>query len=210
MGDTFTHSLSTRQFREKKMGLISDPWDDEDLEVDRLESRLRQVRTVQHRSYSQWNDSTTTNRPVLQPVEVKPTVRIMKRDTTAESTKKNNDTEVVQQSLADKERAYAEARQRILGIPPPATTSSSSPTNEPKTHRGGGGSGQSGSGRSGRNKPRGRNGRGGAGQQHNNAQYNNSDERGQQNSAPMRGQRARGRVNGYRGCGRGRVEHQNT
>jgi len=189
------------------MSLISDPWDDEELEVDRLESRLRQVRTVQHRSYSQWNDSATTNRPVLQPVEVKPSVRIMKRDTTAESMKKKDDTEVVQQTLADKERAYAEARQRILGIPPPASLSSS-PTNEPKGHRGG--SGQSG-GR-GRNKPRGRSGRGGGGgggtsQSQQNNVYN-SDER--QHSQPVRGQRARGRVNGYRGRGRGRPEDQNT
>ena len=79
------------------MSLISDPWDDEDVEVDRLEHRLRQVRTVQHRSYSTWNDSTTTNRPVLAPVEVKPAVRIMKRDTTTESTKKKDETEVVKQ-----------------------------------------------------------------------------------------------------------------
>ena len=68
--------------------------------MDRLESRLRQVRTVQHRSYSQWNDSTTTNRPVLQPVEVKPAVRIMKRDTAADSTKKKDETEVVQRLVS--------------------------------------------------------------------------------------------------------------
>ena len=110
-----THSLSTGQFRETQaqecrsfrihgkrvlsyvIMLTLPKRDDEELEVDRLESRLRQVRTVQHRSYSQWNDSATTNRPVLQPVEVKPSVRIMKRDTTAESMKKKDDTEVVQQ-----------------------------------------------------------------------------------------------------------------
>lgn len=182
------------------MSLISDPWDDEDLEVDRLESRLRQVRTVQHRSYSTWNDSTTTNRPVLQPVEVKPAVRIMKRDTTAESSNKKDESEVVQQSLADKEKAYAEARQRILGIP-----DTKPPKSDPSDIKRGG---QSGRGNHRGNKQRGRYNRGG--------QNNTYDERSNNSERPNnpRSNRSRGRVNGYRGRGRGRPQYghegQNT
>jgi len=100
------------------MSLISDPWDDQDVEVQKLENRIQNIRTVQHRSHSQWSDSSTTNRPVMAPVEVTPTVRIMKRDNSSnfkDRSSSNND--IPNQTLAEKERAYAEARKRIMGIP---------------------------------------------------------------------------------------------
>merc|ERR1719454_2315176 len=107
----------------------------------------------------------------------------MKRDTTTENTKKKDETEVVKQTLAEKEQAYAEARQRILGIP----SGSSSPTHgrsEVDQKRGGNGRG--------RNKQRGggNNKRGGGNNQ------NGDDNR------PNRGNT---RHRGYRGRGRGRA-----
>lgn len=109
------------------MSLISDPWDDQDVEVQKLENRIQNIRTVQHRSHSQWSDSSTTNRPVMAPVEVTPTVRIMKRDNSNNlKDRSSSNNEIPNQTLAEKERAYAEARKRILGIP-------DEPTNDQKT-----------------------------------------------------------------------------
>ena len=34
------------------MSLITDPWDDDDVQVEELDSRFKKIRTVQHRTVS--------------------------------------------------------------------------------------------------------------------------------------------------------------
>ena len=95
------------------MSLITDPWDDDDVQVEELDSRFKKIRTVQHRTvskrdylirldlysftiliyfkHSAWNDTSAPNRPALAQVEIKPTVRIMRRDTNPENEHKKPD-----------------------------------------------------------------------------------------------------------------------
>ena len=35
------------------MSLITDPWDDDDVQVEELDSRFKKIRTVQHRTVSE-------------------------------------------------------------------------------------------------------------------------------------------------------------
>ena len=113
------------------MSLITDPWDDDDVQIEELDSRFKKIRTVQHRTvskgltnktlmshcvsfvsfhandvkcfiswplvelfyfqHSAWNDTSAPNRPALAQVEIKPTVRIMRRDTNPENEQKKPD-----------------------------------------------------------------------------------------------------------------------
>lgn len=196
------------------MSLITDPWDDDDVQVEELDSRFKKIRTVQHRTHSAWNDTSTQNRPALSQVEIKPTVRIMRRDTNSENNMKKSDSpEIAKQTFAQKEQAYAEARKRILGItddPPkqPPVRNESSSRGRP---RGGGNTNR------GRNNRDNRNNRNDDRDDRNNRNQRNDRNHDQNNHAddPPKGfaprgggtNRGRGRSNGYRGRGRGRQSH---
>jgi len=191
----------------EKMSLITDPWDDDDVQVEELDSRFKKIRTVQHRTHSAWNDTSAPNRPALAQVEIKPTVRIMRRDTNPENEQKKPDSpEIAKQTFAQKEQAYAEARKRILGI-------TDEPVKQPIRNE------------SSRGRPRGGN-RGRNNRDNRNNREDNRDERNNRNHrndrydqnsddppkgfAPRGGggsNRGRGRSNGYRGRGRGRQSH---
>lgn len=109
----------------RDMSLIADPWNDQEVEIKELENRIQShsIRTANsttcsHRSHSQWNDSSVGQaRPLGGPVEIQPSVRIMKRDNALNKVpeKPDNSTERIDKTLEERERAYAEARRRILG-----------------------------------------------------------------------------------------------
>lgn len=100
------------------MSLIADPWNDQEVEINELEGRMRNIRTSSHRTHSQWNDSSMGQaRPTCGPVEIQPSVRIMQRDqpTNRVIQKPDNSAERIDKTLEEREKAYAEARRRILG-----------------------------------------------------------------------------------------------
>jgi len=194
------------------MSLITDPWDDDDVQVEELDSRFKKIRTVQHRTHSAWNDTSAPNRPALAQVEIKPTVRIMRRDTNPENEQKKPDSpEIAKQTFAQKEQAYAEARKRILGItdePPKQPARNESSRGRPR----GGGNNRGRNNRNNRNDDRDdRNNRNHDRNHRNQDRYdqNNHSEDPPKGFAPRGGgsNRGRGRSNGYRGRGRGRQSH---
>jgi len=99
------------------MSLIADPWNDQDVQLEELEKKISSVKINSHRAHSQWNDSSvSTSRTMNGPIEAAPTVRIMKRDNVADdAAKKVLAEKPVDKTLEERERAYAEARRRILG-----------------------------------------------------------------------------------------------
>jgi len=197
------------------MSLITDPWDDDDVQVEELDSRFKKIRTVQHRTHSAWNDTSAPNRPALTQVEIKPTVRIMRRDTNPENEHKKPDSpEIAKQTFAQKEQAYAEARKRILGI-------TDEPPKQPARNESSRGRPRGGGNNRGRHNRDNRNNRNDDRDDRNNRNHDrnhrNQDRYDQNNHsddppkgfAPRGGgsNRSRGRSNGYRGRGRGRQSH---
>jgi len=192
------------------MSLITDPWDDDDVQVEELDSRFKKIRTVQHRTHSAWNDTSAPNRPALAQVEIKPTVRIMRRDTNPENEQKKPDSpEIAKQTFAQKEQAYAEARKRILGItdePPKQPARNESSRGRPR----GGGNNRGRNNRNNRNDDRDdRNNRNHDRRNQDRYDQNNHSDDPPKGFAPRGGgsNRGRGRSNGYRGRGRGRQSH---
>jgi len=198
------------------MSLITDPWDDNDVQVEELDSRFKKIRTVQHRTHSAWNDTSAPNRPALAQVEIKPTVRIMRRDTNPENEQKKPDSpEIAKQTFAQKEQAYAEARKRILGITdePPKQQSTRNESSRGRPRGGGNNRGRNNrDNRNNRNDDRDdRNNRNHDRNQRNHDRYdqNHHSDDPPKGFAPRGGgsNRGRGRSNGYRGRGRGRQSH---
>jgi len=181
------------------MSLIADPWNDQDVQLEELEKKISRVKINSHRAHSQWNDSSvSTSRTMNGPIEAAPTVRIMKRDNaTDDAAKKVLAEKPVDKTLEERERAYAEARRRILGddavssspsqSKPQRNSEASSETEGAPRSRGGHG-----------------NGRGYRGHRNNRSNKPRNDEGKDHNDVetrkPSTGQRGRGnRATGYRG-----------
>ncbi|CAG5114042.1 Oidioi.mRNA.OKI2018_I69.chr2.g8124.t1.cds [Oikopleura dioica] len=189
------------------MSLIADPWNDQDVHVEELEEKISRVKINSHRAHSQWNDTTvSTARTMNGPIEAQPTVRIMKRDNAPSTGAKQVQAEKpVDKTLEERERAYAEARRRILGEDGGSSSPSQKPQNRarenqeqiqehsdaPPPRRGGRGGGRGYRGHRGNRNQKPRNDEGRNGEGH----YNEGH-----NRRPGGGNRGRGnRASGYRG-----------
>jgi len=117
------------------MSLITDPWDDEEVDDGQLETQFKQIRICSHRSHSSWTDDVIAQtRSMGGPLEIKPAMRIMQRNqpTKSQVKKPDNSMERIDKTLEERERAYAEARRRILGDDD--EKEDSKPTKAPERH----------------------------------------------------------------------------